>query len=443
MGIHFMEKKWLSAKGMLDKIHLIFEKIPELTKDTRGIKSKISIVDCLMSALAVFGLKFPSLLQFDEEREETVIRHNLKTLYGVDIAPSDTYMRERLDQIDPRSIRPAFTTVFSLLQRGKVLEDYKILDKYLLVACDGTGMFSSDSVHCTNCCEKHHKDGRVTYYHQMLGAVIVHPDQKEVFPLCPEPISKEDGSKKNDCEQNAMRRLLSDFQKEHPHLEVIFTEDALSAKGPYLRQILEIGAHFIVNVNPTGNPSLFEWLKGIEMEKKIITVPKTKETIELQFYNGLPLNDSNHDLMVNFIDCIIRDKKGKVIHFSFVTDLLITQDNVYPLSRAGRARWHIENETFNTLKNQSYQFEHNFGHGNKYLSHVFGLLMFLAFLIDQVQQRCCSLFQEALKKARKKIRFWEKLRMYFLEFYVDSWAELFAAIAKKHRIRAADLINSS
>ena len=62
----------------------------------------------------------------------------------------------------------------------------------------------------------------------MLGVVIVHPDQKEVFPLCPEPISKIDGETKNDCEQNAMKRVLKDFKKEHPHLETIFTEDALA-----------------------------------------------------------------------------------------------------------------------------------------------------------------------------------------------------------------------
>jgi hypothetical protein len=185
-------------------------------------------------------------------------------------------------------------------------------------------MFSSTSVHCVNCCEKHHQDGHVTYYHQMLGAVVVHPDQKEVFPLCPEPISKTDGSSKNDCEQNAMKRFLADFHREHPQLEVVFTEDALGAKGPYLKRILEIGAHFIVNVNPTGNPGL------------------------------------------------------------------------------------IENETFNTLKNQGYQFERNFGHGYKNLSHVFGILMFLAFLIDQVQQRCCGLFQEALRRSRKKTRYLEQ-----------------------------------
>jgi len=140
---------------------------------------------------------------------------------------------------------------------------------------------------------------------------------------------------------------------------------------------------------------------------------------------------------------MIRDKKGKVTHFSWITDLLVTQDNVYPLARAGRARWRIENETFNTLKNQGYQFEHNFGHGYKNLSHVFGLLMFLAFLIDQVQQRCCGLFQEALEKAKRKTRFWEKLRMYVLEFYVDSWAGLYAAMGNRRGVRFVELANTS
>jgi hypothetical protein len=112
MGVHSVEKKQLSAKGMLVKIRSIFEKVPEPARDPRGIKSEISLSDCLMSGVAVFGLKFPSLLQFDEEREDETIRHNLKTLYHVEDAPCDTSMRERLDEVDPHSIRPAFTSVF-------------------------------------------------------------------------------------------------------------------------------------------------------------------------------------------------------------------------------------------------------------------------------------------------------------------------------------------
>jgi hypothetical protein len=424
MGVHSGEKKQLSARGMLEKVRSAFAKIPEPPKDSRGLKSKIPLADCLMSGLALFGLKFPSLLQFDQGLNDDAIKHNLRTLYGVQKAPCDTYLRDRLDEVDPQSLRTAFTDVFSLAQRGKVIEDYKFIDNCVLAACDGTGLFSSEEIHCSNCCEKHHKDGRVTYYHQMLAGVLIHPDHQEVLPFCPEPISKPDGSTKNDCEQNAFRRFLEDFRREHPRLNVIFTSDALASKAPYIRPIIDMGAHFIIGVNSGGNPSLFDWMKGINLDTHLVKTKK--EILEFKFVNKIPLNDSNHDLEVNFIDCVVKNLNGKTIgHFSWVTDIVVTKANVHQLSRGGRARWKIENETFNTLKNQGYHFEHNFGHGNQHLSHVFGILMFLAFFIDQLQQRCCGLFKAAVKKAGSRARFWRRQQSIFTELYIASWEDLF------------------
>ena len=103
------------------------------------------------------------------------------------------------------------------------------------------------------------------------------------------------------------------------------------------------------------------------------------------------------------------------------------------LMRAGRARWKIENETFNTLKNQGYRFEHNFGHGEKNLSTVFAFLMMLAFLIDQIQQRCCKLFQQAQMKAKRSSYFWEKVRGLFLNYFLKDWETLYRMIAFGHR----------
>ncbi len=74
--------------------------------------------------------------------------------------------------------------------------------------------------------------------------------------------------------------------------------------------------------------------------------------------------------------------QDQVQHFSWVTDLRVSKRNVYQLMRGGRARWKIENETFNTLKNQGYHFEHNYGHGEQHLSVVFATMMMLAFLVD-------------------------------------------------------------
>ena len=309
MGLHSVEKKHLSAKGLLHKVHHTFEKIPQPPRDTRGLKPGISLADCIMSGLAIFGLKLPSLLQFDLEQDEETGRHNLKTLYNVGTAPCDTYMRERLDEVDPQHLRSAFTEIFSMIQRGKVLESYRFLNDYFLIACDGTGLFSSEKVMCDNCCQKNHKDGRITYYHQMLAGVLVHPDHGEVFPFCPEPISKSDGSTKNDCEQNAMKRFLQDFRREHPHLKAIFTYDALSANGPSIQRIKESGSHFIIGVKPDGNKSLFEWLEGIKLENHEV---KTKtETLQFRFCNNLPLNDAHADMAVNFLSALSETRKEK------------------------------------------------------------------------------------------------------------------------------------
>src|SRR5262249_10803190 len=137
-----------------------------------------------MSAFAMFSLKTPSLLSFDKQRAEG----NLKTIYGLDRVPCDTRMRERLDPVAPESLRHSFTLVFRQLQRGKALEPMVFLDGHYLVALDGTGYFSSKTIHCDSCLHKEHRNGSITYYHQMLGAAIIHPDFRAVIPLMPEPV---------------------------------------------------------------------------------------------------------------------------------------------------------------------------------------------------------------------------------------------------------------
>src|SRR5262245_22622852 len=96
--------------------------------------------------------------------------------------------------------------------------------------------------------------------------------------------------------------------------------------------------------------------------------------------------------------------------------------------RGGRARWKIENETFNTLKNQSYNFEYSYGHGEQHLSVVFARLMRLAFLADQAQQRCCALFQAGWAKLGSKRLLWERMRALFYTYAMASMRHLFVAL---------------
>lgn len=96
--------------------------------------------------------------------------------------------------------------------------------------------------------------------------------------------------------------------------------------------------------------------------------------------------------------------------------------------RAGRSRWRIENETFNTLKNQDYNFEHNYGHGYKNLCSVMTMLMMLAFLVDQVQQFCCKVYQKARQHVGTLRGLFEKVRHRIDIAVWDSWYHLYTFI---------------
>ena len=208
----------------------------------------------------VARLKYPSLLQFDAGREDEVVRSNLKTLYGIVRAPSDTALRERLDEVAPSLLRRAFRRVLHLLQRGKGLEDFIWWAGHYLLSVDGTGYFYSDQVHCEQGCETHHRDGRVSWYPQLPGAVLVHPEQRVVLPLAPEPIVCGDGSTKNDCERTAAKRLLVDVRREHPHLKLVVVEDALAANGPHIELLQSLTMRYILGVKPGDHGFLFEWV---------------------------------------------------------------------------------------------------------------------------------------------------------------------------------------
>ncbi|MCP3679194.1 MAG: transposase, partial [Gammaproteobacteria bacterium] len=105
--------KHLSADALFRTVRSGFDKIP----DHRSEDVKISLTDALMSAFAMFSLKDPSLLFFEKRRREG--NHNLNTIYGIGNIPSDTRMREVLDEVFPKYIRPSFKDVYRKLQRGK------------------------------------------------------------------------------------------------------------------------------------------------------------------------------------------------------------------------------------------------------------------------------------------------------------------------------------
>ena len=421
-------RKHLSFDPLIRQIRLRAKQLPETRDESH---CGYSMADAVMSAIGLFSLKDPSLLFFQERRND----ENIKNLFRVLNVPSDTQMRAILDPLESNLLRPMFNDVFRQLQRGKALEPYSFHEGCYLVSIDGTSYFSSKKIHCESCLQKkNRKTGEITYHHQMLGAAVVHPNHKQVIPLAPEPIIKQDGDNKNDCERNAGKRLLQKIRDEHPNLKMIVVEDGLASNAPHIRQLKSLDMHFLLGAKPDDHKYLFNEVNKALGEGRATTlrwIDKAKEELqcEIRFAHDLPLNKSNADLLVNFLQYTEVAADGSIRkRFSWVTDLTITRENARHLVRGGRARWKIENETFNTLKNQGYHFEHNYEHGEKNLSVVFAMLMMLAFLVDQTQELCCPLFQGVHKKLVSRRSLWDHLRSHFRHCLCESMQQLLEAI---------------
>jgi len=136
-------RKHLSADALLGMLRSGFADLA----DHRPGTPDISLTDALLSAFALFALKSPSLLAFDQERTEG----NVQRVSGIERVPCDTAMREMLDPVEPEFLRPLFTHVFCALQRGKALEEMVFVEGHSLLALDGTGYFSSQQLHCESC----------------------------------------------------------------------------------------------------------------------------------------------------------------------------------------------------------------------------------------------------------------------------------------------------
>ena len=423
-------RKKFSMPALLEQVKSNFIELP----DYRKKEGKFSLSDVLMSGLAIFSLKDSSLLEFDKKRSDPVRLQNLKNLYGIDNIPCDTQLRSILDKVPPHLLRSIFVELHRTLQQQGEWEQYKFLGKYL-VSMDGTGVYSSSNISCPECCIKHKGKDNESYYHQLLAAVMVHPDKKTVLPFYPEAITYQDGDNKNDCEHNASARLIPQLHKDFPRAEFIALQDSLACNGPHIKRLKENNFSFIITAKPDANSLLLtQVLAGLENNttQEIIVKHEDGTEIGYRYANDISLNKTHPDLKVNFIDYWEIHPNRKNFLYACVTDTPLTADNVADVVRAGRTRWKVENETFNTLKNQGYNLEHNYGHGEKYLSTVFATLTFLAFFLDQIQETSCRYFQAARDRQHTRTGLWREIRALFYTHYISDWEQLYAALIWGH-----------
>ncbi len=415
------------------KKHLRFDALRQtLSKHINNIDDhrqknscEYSLHDATMSAFACMYFQDQSLSEFQRRMEQNKHQNNLRNLFSVEKIPKESQLRDILDAIDSDNFRPIFSDLLTRLQRGKQLEEYQVLPGLYSCAIDGVYHHSSEKVHCEKCLTKTHKNGTITYSHGVLQGAIMHPDKRQVLPVMPEAIANSDGDKKQDCEMNAAKRFVKKLKKDHPRLGFIIVGDGLFSKAPMIKVVVSEGMHFLFVAKPDDHKYMMKWLNAFCSLPEVVFNDEKGRQHRYIYKNDVPLNGSTDAPLVNYIHYELTNEKGKVtFKNSWVTDIEVNDSNVVQLAKSGRSRWKIENECFNTLKNQGYCLAHNFGHGKKHLSHNMYLLTLLAFYFHQIFELSDPAYQLCRKTYVSKTMLWNEFRVAIRYFIFDSWDEV-------------------
>lgn len=417
------QRKSLSLDKLIADHLEAFRKVP----DPRNRVINQSIADICQAGFALFHLKFPSLLDFDTMTPFQ--KGNLKTVYGVEQVCSDTQMRRILDEVEPDVFRQRISEVVrNEWTRIGGVSQFQVFDRRLILSLDGVEHFRSTKVHCEFCLTHKAVNDTISYRHQMLCGSIVHPDESTVILAAAEPIVRQDGDQKNDCERNAVKRLLNNLVVDYQCFKFLVVADSLYGCGPVIDQLMEDGHDFVISVKPGDHKSLFQHFHSREATKLVLK--EKGKTHCFTWANNLGLNNSQAQIRVNLLHYQETNAQGKTTSFSWITNRKISKRNASMLMRIGRSRWKIENETFNTLKNQGYHFDHNFGHGDKYLCTCLAYLMFLAFLTDQLIELCSETFQEIVKNARTRVKIWFAQKALFTTQHHQGYFSIYGKLAE-------------
>lgn len=407
-------KKHLSFTSLIKMIGSHFLSWPEQRRE-KSIKH--SLHDIVMSALACMYFQLPSLRQFQTELEKKYHQNNLHTLFNITTIPSSNAMKEVLDSHDSQQFQPIYKDIVQRLQRGNQLQPFNLISSLKICSIDATHYHTSQSIKCP-CCLTAHKDNpnkATRYSHSALQAAMMHPDVKQVIPMGVEPIKNTDGTKKQDCEINAAKRFIPTLRQQFPKMGLIITGDDLFSRQPMIKKVLEHHFEYIFVAKRPSHQSMMNWIEAQGTLNQSQTQDDKGRTVIYQWLNDVPLTAGDETFRVNFFQkkTITVDALGRQQHCrteSWVTSLEVTAQNVSLLVRGAKTRWKIENECFNTLKNQGYHLTHNYGHGEKHLAFNFYQLTLLAFTLQQVAELCDLAYQACREMAGSKRSLWEKLR---------------------------------
>ena len=348
----------------------------------------------LWLGIFVFLLRLGSKRKIKYKLNTEDFLENLNKLcpgYSENVAHHDTveYFLERLESEELYIVRQK---MINRLVRMKALDKFRLLDKYLTIAVDGTGHLVFKERHCPHCLTKK-KDGKVLYYyHNVLEAKIV-AENGLALSVETEFIQNSDGATKQDCELNAFYRMAKRLKKRFPQLKICLLLDSLYAAGPVMDIAEKYGWKYITTFKEGSMPERYEEftrLKSLSTGNRV-DIEEDEIVRKYSWVNRIDHKGNYFDVIE--LDETTLDKKTR---FVFMTNFKVGKNNIVKIAKGGRLRWKIENEGFNIQKNRGFNLEHPYSQDEISMKNLY-LLLQIAYMISQLMEKG-SLLKQRIQK---------------------------------------------
>jgi hypothetical protein len=393
----------------------------------------------LKAAMLLFLLKLKSRCYYNDLRQEENWSRNLLPFLHTATVPHGDTIADALEKIELAHLEALRTKGLKSLLDKRSLERFRLLDRYYMIAFDGTGLYTFKQRHCPHCLTKtcKTKDGKeyTIYYHSVLEAKLITTNGL-AFSIGTEFIdNNEPNASKQDCELKAFYRLLPRLRQDYRRLPIVLLLDSLFAGAPTFALCKKLHCHFIVTFKEGSIPSVeteFQSLLPLQPQNRLRrTCQHEGRTLKqaLQWVNSIDYEGHSLDILEQ-----IETDTTKATRFKWLTDLTITQANCLALANeGGRCRWKIENQGFNIQKCGEFELEHAYS-----LHPMVWKLFYLLLQITHNWEQCVLSSETfvQLKPAQGRTRrgLFERLRSIFVHCILD-WPDIFAAIAIPCQIR--------
>ncbi len=315
---------------------------------------------------------------------------------SLDEIPHCDTINDVFEKVEVKEIEEIRKYIISKIIRGKIVEKYKIRDRYYHVVVDGTGLATSRKQYNENCLIKKKTDKKGKEYQEystyVLEAKLVVGDM--VFSIGSEFVENvekrnmSNEKEKQDCEIEAFKRLAKKLKKEYPKLKILLSGDALYACKPVMDICKESGWKYIIRFKEGAIPTLYK-----EYEAVVEKGNESKKA-NYEFVTGLEYQEEK-------VNIIKYTEQKTNTEFRYITDLPISNKNIESSINIGRKRWKIENEGFNIQKNGTFDIGHLYSK-NQTAIKVHYIMIQIAHIIRQLFEKGSKAIKE-LKLIIKEI----------------------------------------